>query len=276
MIHTPKPTSLTELMGMEFKPTDHIVSDGILNKGSLMFLGGPPKSYKSFILGSMVTSLATGAPLLDRWLVSAPQRILMIEQEIGWMDLKDRYSAIRANLSTPTKHLLNENLFFLSCDHSFELSTKQGIEAIRSALAATKPDILALDPLVEFHHEDENSSKDMMRVMHNLDAIREDFKLTIIITHHVQKGSWEDPRANTDPTRLRGSSSIFAKGDSYLMVDPGKNNTGQLNAAFTLRRGKPIDPFSLRVNFESLTVSIEGKSVTPSIFDSNGKQGRVQ
>lgn len=248
-----KPISLEQLLGMEFKPEDFIIAEGILNKGSIMFIGGPPKSYKSFILNSLIENLCTGSPLfgIARFPISKPQRVLMLEQEIGYLDLQARMKQTLTSMPTGEQGLLKDNLSIISCDHNYEFSTDLGTRNVETAIIATNPDIVALDPFVEFHTEDENSAQAMMKVFHRIDRLREKYGVTIIITHHVMKTQRDDPRQG--PSLLRGSGTIFAKGDSYLMVDPGPTrNSGLIRSEFTLRRGKPIDNFYLQIDFSDL------------------------
>lgn len=248
-----KPISLEQLLGMEFKPEDFIIAEGILNKGSIMFIGGPPKSYKSFILNSLIENLCIGSPLfgIGKFPISRPQRVLMLEQEIGYLDLQARMKQTLTSIPTGEQKLLKDNLSIISCDHNYEFSTDLGTRNVETAILDSNPDILALDPFVEFHIEDENSAQSMMEVFHRMDYLREKYKLTIIITHHVMKTQRDDPRQG--PSLLRGSGTIFAKGDSYLMVDPGPSrNAGLIRSEFTLRRGKPIDWFYLSIDFSDL------------------------
>src|SRR6266576_2217666 len=106
-----KTYAFRDLLNHPRKPdTDAIVEEGILKKNSLMVIGGPPKSYKSFISNTIAIDLVVGRHLftamrsdhgrhVHAFDVRAPQKVLIFEQEIGEDDIEDRIKPIYEILS---------------------------------------------------------------------------------------------------------------------------------------------------------------------------------
>lgn len=253
--------SARELVSRVFEKSPHIIDEGLLHEKGIMFIGGPPKAYKSFIINSICYHLATGTNLfgvvrkksrqeVDRFNIQRPYRVLLLEQEIGDFSLKDRLLPLANSLPLEQRELLLDNLFTHSCDRNLRLDKQLGVDAIASLVEKTKPDILVFDPLAEFHHRDENSAQEMLEVMRGLDLLKDKFGIATILGHHCGKAN--DLRAGADA--LRGSSAIFGKGDSYLMVNVHNRGAGIIRIEPTIRRGVPIRPFLVKLDWSELRI----------------------
>lgn len=258
-VSTPDALSLRQLIDMQFKEDPSLIGEGLLPNNGLMFLIGPPKSYKSFIMGSIISHLATGTNLFNAERhehgrphpalnVTRKCTVLMIEQEIGWWDLQSRYGTLYRNYEPHYQGAMEQNIFFSSCDRDLRLDTELGLGRISALIESCRPDVLALDPLIKFHGADENSAQEMAAVFRNLDRLRDKYKLAVIINHHARRESGSGPPAEGG----RGSTAIFAEGDSFLQVTVVNRNTGLLLITPIIRRGKPIRPFRVNLDFTTL------------------------
>jgi RecA-family ATPase len=254
-----KMQSARELVNRVFEKPPYIIEEGILNENSIMVIGGPPKAYKSFFSQTIALNLATGTNLFGAHRVKnrvqhlafnviEPKRVLMLEQEIGDWSLKDRLSSMSLAQEEPRRSLFLDNLFTHSCDRDLRLDNKQGVEAISVLVEKVKPHVLILDPLIEFHQLDENSSQHMISVMRNLDKIRDQHKCAIIMNHHASKS---DERHG--PDALRGSSALYGKGDSFFMLNVINRDAGIIEVEVIIRRDKPIHPFRVKIDWLDLT-----------------------
>lgn len=253
-----------EIMQTQFQQEPFIVSNGLLPVGGLMFVGGPPKTYKSFTALSMAVDLATGSRVFDasitrardtetRFNVSKPYKVLYLEQEIGLADDKERLRPIYECLSAHERGLLNNNLAIYAQDHEMRLddgSTMNG--RIRTIIGEVNPDVLIIDPLIEFHTQDENSTRDMGLIMRQVNVLKQLFALKgVIIVHHTGKppadGGIAMGRDAAD--YLRGSSVLYGKADTCLMLSRGADDT--VNMSFTLRRAKPMQPMKAKIDWIS-------------------------
>jgi hypothetical protein len=267
----PVPISLNALLQMKFMGENSIIGSGLLNQGAILIIGGPPKSYKSFILNSIAYHLATGTNLFgvtrkdkhdkihEVFPIAKPQRILILDQEIGFQDLQDRFHQLLAAIPHEHQELCLKNIFFHSCDNSMQLdNTTTGIGHIASLIRSCEPNVVAFDPLIEFHTGDENSSQDMARAFRGLDTLREIHHFATIINHHMSKPARSGNGERTGPDNLRGSSVIYGKGDSILTLRADGRAYGKVYVQFKLRRGRPLTDLVLQVNQDTLLTTFMG------------------
>lgn len=266
-IQKPKAIQLGALLDKTFVEEHSLIGSGLLNRGSVLIIGGPPKTYKSFVLKTLACHLATATPAFNAqrvlrtneheavFYIPYPQKVLILEQEIGERDLQSRFTSLLTSFSSAERLLCREKIFTYSCDANMRLDTTEGRKLIDELIRETRPDIVCFDPFIEFHSIEENSSKEMSGVLHELDKLRQRLNFTTIITHHCGKLK-EFGRGGAE--KLRGSSVLHGKGDAFMMLEThGRANMGMLQADFQFRRGRPIaemilalDPATLRVKFD--------------------------
>ena len=276
--------TLSELLKKDFPAGDYVIGDGLLSRNSILLVGGPPKAYKSMILNSILCNLATGAHLFgayrtprghERKLVFPIEtvfQVLYLEQEVGERDLKDRFQCHMKSLNKEGQHLCGQFISTHSCDRGLRLDTPEGMSELRKVIGSVGPEVVCFDPLVEFHAADENSASDMSRVMRNLDLLRQEFGFASILSHHTGKANGESGRHG--PDRLRGSSVLFGKVDSVMLVDPDAKNEGLVKLSFTLRRGRPIPDCWVRVHETHLTVEFVAWANDPALKDKRNRARR--
>jgi hypothetical protein len=98
---------------------------------------------------------------------------------------------------------------------SLRLDTDRDRERLRLTLAAHRPRLLVLDPLVRLHRLDENSAGEVSALLGDLRAIQREHHLAIVLVHHLRKNG--APRGQ-DGQSLRGSGDLHAWGDSNLYL----------------------------------------------------------
>ena len=252
-----KTYAFSELLNHPRKPgTDSIIEEGILKKNSLMVIGGPPKSYKSFISNTIAIDLVVGRHLFTAtrsehgrhshaFDVRSPQKVLIFEQEIGEDDMEDRIKPVFEILSPEQQDRVRNGLYTHSLDHRLQLDKVEGVSLIAKEIEAVKPSVVIFDPLIEFHTSDENNTQAMATVLRNLDLLREEYKFAVIINHHEGK---ETTVKRYGGDRLRGNSVIYGKGDTFLTLRVANRNASMIACEFTVRRGRPIKPFLLKLS----------------------------
>lgn len=271
------PLSLRDLAEMTFPENNFIIGSRLLPDNGLMVIGGPPKSYKSFVASTMLNHLVTGTPLFgavryphghDRnpeilFPIPRPMRVLYLEQEIGFQDVKERLLG-GIDLMTPEhRNLLLDNFFVYSRDIEMQLDKPEGVAKLDSLIAAVKPDVVCFDPLIEFHSSDENDASEMNRVLKNLDFLRQRHHFATIICHHTSKPSATSSRSGAD--LLRGSSVLYGKGDSFLILSRRRGSRRsqiQTQVDFTIRRGKPLESLILNLDMSDLRAKATGELAT--------------
>jgi hypothetical protein len=230
--------------------TNVLIGDGLLKDNAILAVVGPSKSFKSFILNTVATDLIVKRNLFvahrvvhgrhsKAFEMTKPCRVLLIEQEIGEDDLEDRLSPIYAGLAPAEQSLMRANLFTHSLDHTLQLDTVSGYNQLTEVVASIRPDVLIMDPLIEFHTSNENDTQGMAKVMRTFDKLRETFAPLAIIFSHHEGHAQQNPRIGID--RFRGNTVVGAKVDSALLVTVHNRRQLQLRLDFVLRRGKPLD-----------------------------------
>jgi hypothetical protein len=241
-----------QLRGMQFTQEPFVIGSGLLPIGGIMFIGGLSKSYKSFTSLTIAAELATGQPVFGatttharavdyRFPVNRPYKVLVIEQELGLYDDRERALPIYNSFSDEHKQLMGKNLLFHAQDGSMSLED-ECMTRMQQVIAEHKPEVLVLDPLTEFHRSNENSAQEMASIMRNVTRLMQFYNLlAVIINHHTDKPLRGGEVSMRDPADdLRGSSVLFGKGDSYLMIERGNKRSDYLTISFTVRRAKPI------------------------------------
>ena len=254
--------TLRELIGHERNPDNSIISDGLMKHGALLVIGGPPKTYKSFILNTLAVALATGQNLFSAtrtlhrepekaFTVNRPYRVLICEQEMGEDDLEDRLKPLIESLSPELRELALGNIMTISLDHDIKFDTAEGMEHLEDVVTVSKADIVIFDPLIEFHSQEENSNTAMATMLKNLVTFCRRTGVTPVLSHHEGKEGMIE-RSGAD--RLRGAGALFAKGDAFVSVKVINRNACQLQLDFTLRRGKPLKSLIVRLHPDTMAV----------------------
>jgi RecA-family ATPase len=258
---------IKELRHKKFPPENHLVGSALLRSNSLMVIGGLPKTYKSFVMFSILMQMACGRPLLGAcrvdkhsklqpaFPVSKPCRVLYFEQEVGEMDMQERTLSMLSGFTPEEQELIGDNMGLHSTDHGMRLDDPEGWARMKAMIIDFKPDIVALDPLKEFHYTDENSAQLMSAVLRDIIMLKEELKFALIITHHTSKPSKE--KANDDPNALRGSGYLFGAGDTFWMLNQVGRKNGHIKVSTTLRRGKPLADFYLNLHTDTLLMEFE-------------------
>jgi RecA-family ATPase len=248
--------SLGELLAQPADPTYYLVFP-LLPRGGRLLIGAPPKSKKSMLALNMAYDLAEGLPLLglrDKdgdglWRPKRPYTVLYVENEIGQYRLKERMTQIQ---SARSGDVAPSNLYFEPKGSGIMLDTPEGLGILKARIDALKPDVLVIDPLRKFHTQDEDSSTEMVKVFKTIDALQEENGLTVVMVHHAGKRS--EFRDAESPESLRGSSEIFADGDTFVIVSqPAKSDDNLLKLSFTLRSGENPRPLHLKFDPSTFT-----------------------
>lgn len=274
--------TVSQLLKKSFPPGEYIIGDGLLNRGAMLVIGGPPKSYKSIITNSILCHLAMARNLFGTsrairdskrepvFPIESPCSVLYLEQEVGQHDLQERFKSHLAAYSREAQLMCGEFITTHSCNRDLRLDSDVGRRAIRQViLDAGKPDVVCFDPLIEFHGAEENSASEMSQVMHNLDLLRSELGFSTILDHHTGKANGETGRHG--PDRLRGSSVLYGKADSVMLVDPDIKRQGMVKLSFTLRRGRPLDDCWVQIHEKTLTVDFLCWGKDPTLADKRGR-----
>ena len=251
----------TELL--QIKPLRHIMSryypeqeyvvDGIVPEASITILSGTSRSYKTYTLLHMATSVASGTMMFGTF-ATRQTGVLIIDEENGERLLQKRLFQLGSASDLP--------VHFLSFG-GFNTSDTYIGEVLR---ACKKNDIklIIIDSLIRIHSGDENSAKDMSKVFKQLRRFTENGIAVLVTQHNRKQGAYG---GNTGD-EMRGSSDIMAAVDSHIGVV--RKNKWYLTFTQTKQRyDEELDPFEIKVNATHATFNFEYLGTTKSSADTS-------
>jgi hypothetical protein len=169
------------------------------------FIGGQPKSGKTWLALDLAVSVASGTHCLGRFPVDQPGLALAYFAEDSLPHVRERLASLCAHRRIPLGSL---DLHLIDAP-SLRLDDPDDQALLVQAVTRLKPRVLILDPLVRLHALDENSAADVSSLLGWLRALSRTHDLGIVLVHHMSKKS----RRQLGQA-LRGSSDLHAWADS--------------------------------------------------------------
>lgn len=239
-IHNPKirqgPVIVTarELLARTFAEQPAIVGGGVIVRQSFVIVGGPPKRGKSSLVMNQAIRRSLGEPWLS--FPTTRGRTLILQAEIPERELQSR---LRLMLRERGLEIPEKSLYFVT-HRGLRLDRSEGLQVCRRLVETVKPDLLVIDPLARFFSGDENSAREIGRLVGAIDDLIQTYGLAVELVHHTAKPNAQDPREGG--LRLRGSSALFGAADSVLLLDRDED---AFKLSFELRHGKEPEPMRL-------------------------------
>lgn len=183
--------------------------DGLVADQAVGFIGGAPKTGKTWLGLDLAVAVAAGVPALGRFPVRHPGPVLLYTAEDPASAVRDRVAGIAAAAGVDLERLA----VGLITEPALRLDLDADRDRLAATLAKLRPRLLILDPLVRLHRVDENSSADISDILGFLRQMQRQYATAILLVHHVRKSGPGDTGQ-----ALRGSGDLHAWGDSNLYV----------------------------------------------------------
>jgi len=219
--------SIQELLEDNTPPPEPIIGSGILLDQTLLLLSGEKKVLKTMLAMDMALALSNGIPF-SIFNINKKHSVLLLSAEGGYFPNRERLKRMYKKFSNHS-----EIHFHLSFDPRLHIDNPEGQGRLRKIISHYKPKVLIIDPLIKFHNSDENSAKEMIVVMTELRNLIEDFKISIILVHHMGKNPNSGPR---------GSSVVMGEYDSCIEMTRNQTKKNQVKLTFDLRHFESPDP----------------------------------
>lgn len=227
--------------------------EGLWANEAVGCVGGIPKQGKTWLALEMALAVASGQPCLGRFPVKNPGPVIVFCAEDGPRKVQERVAGLAKARGIDFARLAVG--WIDAATILLDDPTHQ--KRLALTVAAMKPRLLILDPLVRLHRGDENCSGDIARVLGYLRGLQREHHVAIVLVHHARKSGASDPGQ-----ALRGSGDLHAWGDSnaYLVRRDGKPTL------VVEHRGHPSpEPLVVQLDGNPPRLVVEGVATTPVV-----------
>lgn len=251
---------LTRIGDLTYKEPVYLV-DEFVETECLAMLFGDPGCGKSFIAVDLALSVATGAGLHGRKVLSGPVVYLAGEGQNGLMRRIEAWSQERSVdvsecalfLSRSAAQFLNDNLV---------REVANAIEGVKEKFGP--PVLIIVDTVARsFGGGDENSTADMNKFVAALDQFRERYACTILLVHHT---------GHTDKKRARGNMALKGALDAEYRVE--KKGDGVVVECTKMKDAPEPPPMHFSLTSVELGVGQDGKPITSAALRPTGDFSR--
>lgn len=184
--------------------------DQLWSDQAVGILGGEPKCCKSYLALDIAVSVAGGVSCLRHYEVPSRGPVLLFPAEDSLTVVRQRLEGIAraASLSLDSLPIdvITQPVLRLDCAND--------CQRLADTVAALRPRLLILDPLIRLHRVDENDAGQIAALLSFLRQLQRDFQLAVLVVHHARK----DAGSSRPGQALRGSSELHGWGDSNLYM----------------------------------------------------------
>lgn len=206
----------------------------------MTFMHGPPKSLKSAVeLACALTASGVrhAALPLDLTECENPGRVLILSAEAQPGVIRHTAKHGFGVDIPPDKRILAMN-----DPWKWRLDQPNDVRELLDWADELDASLLCVDPLRNFHSQDENDSGAMVHMLQPLQQWAITRKKAILFVHHASKirSEKDGGKRNADAADMRGTGAIFGLADGVITVT-AKNKTGLLYFDVILKRGEAWD-----------------------------------
>jgi hypothetical protein len=227
---------------------DYLV-EGLIAKGSLVFLASEPKAGKTWLALALAVSIASGTKYLDRFEVSEPSPVLYLALEGHRTDYRTRLGCIaRGNSVNPDgEDDLTQNLSISYQPIGINLMDKDWVELIAEEVERTNAKVVFVDVLRDgapYLREDGQGSGDFSTIKKLLRPLLKS-GVTIVLVHHFSKRN-ESTRKRSIGEMMSGSGALFGAADLLMGITTGPKDWENLRVEFIGRSTPAPAPFRVQ------------------------------
>jgi hypothetical protein len=186
--------------------------EGILHRGTLVTMIGPQKSGKTFNILDICAHIASGRPWCGREVAKGVTLHIICEGEGG---VDGRLSALRRAKQVPAN--TPQYVIPMRVDLFNSADDVKAIAEVAAELRKRHEEplqLIAIDTLARvMPGGDENTTKDLTKVIGHVDQIREATGAAVMVAHHT---GWHDK------TRSRGGTALPGAIDGEMLLRDGK------------------------------------------------------
>lgn len=235
--------------------------------GSVGFISGRSKSYKTWIALDLALSVVSGTDFLGRYPTRRLGPVLLIQEEDPTAVLQERLRLISKNkgLLPSSSYDVTKKVLHLEWPEyplhiinlqGFNLGSEEKVAQVRELIATINPVMVVLDPLIVLLPEgvDEYKGAQVSSVLQAIKMWREEFGCAVVIVHHWNKAKTDVGERFAE--HMYGSFAFHAWLESALHVMPViEEDQEQINQVRVEREFKAAPsgrPLKLQFNIDSV------------------------
>jgi len=221
----------TDLGNAEIVPPSWVI-DNLLPSG-LVFLGAPPKAGKSTLTMAaalLVSGHECQALPLFMSKVIQPGPAIMFSYEAGAGELRHM-----AEYGMKCRVTANESILICDDPWEFRLDDPGGMKRLLYWASERNPSLIVLDPLRDFHQEDENDSGAMNRLLRPIRQWAIENDASVVVVHHTTKP--KEGQSSYEALDLRGTGALFGIADGVIMLTPRPSNQVSIKTIYKRAKG---------------------------------------
>ncbi len=200
---------VSKLMSVPDRPPQWLVED-IIARGDCGFIAGEPRTYKTWLLCALAVSLSTREDFLG-FEVPRRRRVLLLAEEDNRRRLQARLRCLLAGRKPPASLRIGVQL-------GLKLDDERWLKRLRRVIRVFRPALVLMDPLRRFHSLDENSNKEMGRLIDILNAIRRKYHCGFLIVHHSRKLKPGGSRHGRGGQEMAGAGALHGWSEASLYL----------------------------------------------------------
>ena len=229
--------------GIESGTIEQYWGDCFIFEQSRCLLIGKPKIGKSHWLGAFAAAATTGQQFMGMPFTK-PCKVMWLQAEIIQEFLKNRidlyYEPYRHD---PDLMALGHANLIPTGRLRKNIMRDKDINAIAESIDYHQPDIVMIDPIINFFDGEENSNQEIHSLLSRIDRLIELFGVAVIIAHHTGKERADDASFMS----ARGGSAFAGWMDSGIKLMGQRPNVTMFYEA---RNAKEPDTHLSRFDFE--------------------------
>ncbi|MFA6386758.1 MAG: AAA family ATPase [Candidatus Paceibacterota bacterium] len=221
-----------QIINKDFGPELWVV-DKLIPEQSITAITGVPGSYKTWLTLEIAKCVAQGSNFLGQFKTNRGN-VLFLDKENHLRHIQKRLNLLG---------IQNLPIFYFSRAEDFLIDKEKDYKSLVKVIDNLGIDLVIFDSLVRIHSGDENSSKDIAKVMNAFRKITNK-GVTVIFIHHNRK---EGTRTQSTTNSIRGSSDIFAGIDCLLQISKTQDEKSIGISQAKLRQDEAINPFKIKI-----------------------------
>lgn len=250
-----------EFLEMTFDDSDRLLGDRLWAKGQSVVIAAPGGTGKSRLLLQWAAAMISRREFIGFTTGGADLKWLILQTENSNRRMQADLRHVRAWLGNAwadfearvTIHAIEND-----ADAFVSLDNPENIANIAAAIAETKPDVVAIDPLNEFGIGDLNKDVDMKATLQALSRVcrKGNPERGIVVAHHAITGKAGAAKATgfDRASYARNSKALHAWARGQINIAPAdaESNDRLIVACGKCSNGKEFEAFGIRLNTETM------------------------